>query len=193
MTGFVTRRDTLAACTVLLAGCTTASDGTGQATTAQNNPAIGVIAQMGDLELTSPAFDDGEPIPDKYGKAYENVNPPLEISGVPGDAETLALVMDDPDAPGGTFDHWLAWNIPAGIGAISEGWEPPADVVQGKNDFGNRGYGGPKPPSKHTYRFKLYALDTDLDLPQSADKQRLGTAMDGHVLAQTQLTGTFAP
>lgn len=148
---------------------------------------------MGDLTLTSPAFEAGETIPEKYGKAYQNVNPPLTIDGVPGDATSLVLIMDDPDAPGGTFTHWLAWNVPPDIGTLPEGWTPPEQVVQGENDFGGVGYGGPKPPSEHTYRFKLYALDATLDLSSGADKQALGDAMAGHVLAQTQLKGTFAP
>lgn len=186
-----TRRAVLVACTTIVTGCTGLP---GQRTpTPTDNPAFGDISQMNDLQLSTPAFEAGGTIPDKYGKAYQNVNPPLSIHDIPDEADSLVLIMDDPDAPSGTFTHWLVWNIPPDIDMIPEGWAPPEQVVQGKNDFGNVGFGGPKPPSKHTYRFKLYALDTTLDLSSSASKQALGDTMDGYIEAQTQLTGTFAP
>lgn len=151
---------------------------------------------MGDLELTSPAFADGESIPRKYGYTNQNVNPPLTIDGVPSDAASLALVVDDPDAmepAGKVWDHWVVWNVPPDRTEIPEGWSP-ADAVEGTNDFGETGYDGPNPPDKeHTYRFKLSALDTTLDLQAGATKDDLGRAMEGHVLAQTQLEGTYAP
>lgn len=177
----------LAAVAAMAAGCTDGDEPTA------GDPAAEEATPMGDLQLTSPAFDDGEPIPEKYGRAYENVNPPLEIASVPSEAESLALVMDDPDAPSGTFDHWLVWNIPPDIDRIPEGWDPPSEVVEGENGFGNAGYGGPRPPEEHTYRFELDALDAALELDASAGKEQLGDATDGHVLARTQLTGTFAP
>ena len=148
---------------------------------------------MGDLRLTSSAFEAGATIPGRYGRNEENVNPALAIDGVPPDARSLALVVDDPDAPGGTFTHWLVWNVPPDVDGIPEGWTPPEAVEEGENDFGTVGYGGPAPPSEHTYRFKLFALDTTLDLPGDADAAALGEAMDGHVLARTQLTGTYTP
>ncbi|MFB6132016.1 MAG: YbhB/YbcL family Raf kinase inhibitor-like protein [Halanaeroarchaeum sp.] len=148
---------------------------------------------MTDLTITSSAFDAGEPIPEKYGKAYENLNPPLTVGGVPDEAESLTLIVDDPDAPGGTFLHWLVWNIPPDITDIPAGWEPPSGVVQGENDFGEVGYGGPKPPSEHTYRFKLFAVDTMLELSSGAGVQAVTDAMDGHLVGQDELTGTFAP
>ncbi|MFB6079745.1 MAG: YbhB/YbcL family Raf kinase inhibitor-like protein [Haloferacaceae archaeon] len=149
------------------------------------------------LELSSPAFDDGEPIPEKHGHDAANVSPPLSVSGVPDDAETLALVVDDPDArdPAGTvWDHWIVWNVPPDA-SIPEGWDPTADgAVEGTNDFGERGYGGPAPPDReHTYRFGLYALDATLDLPPTADADDLRDAMAGHVLAEATLEGTYAP
>lgn len=153
----------------------------------------GEVTQMGEIQLTSTAFDDGEPIPDKYGKSFQNVNPPLDIRGVPDAAKSLALVVDDPDAPSDVFDHWLVWNIPPDTTTIPEDWQLPSGVVEGQNDFGNVDYDGPRPPSKHTYRFKLFALDTTLDLERGVKKSALQDAMDGHVLAQTKLTGTFAP
>jgi Raf kinase inhibitor-like YbhB/YbcL family protein len=183
------RRELLAGLAVAVAGCTGPS-----ATTATGTPApTDTDAPMENLTVTSPAFEDGAPIPDRYGKAYENVNPPLRFEGVPDDAASLAVIVDDPDAPGGTFDHWLVWNVPPDTTEIPEGWDPPAGVVQGTNDFGNVRYDGPKPPSEHTYQFEGYALDAELDLERGAKKDALESAMDGHVLASGTLTGTFAP
>ncbi|MCD6415403.1 MAG: YbhB/YbcL family Raf kinase inhibitor-like protein [Planctomycetes bacterium] len=142
------------------------------------------------MELRSAAFEHGGRIPFRYTCDGANVSPPLEISDVPETAAALALVMDDPDAPGGTFDHWLVWNIPPDTTSIPEDSEP--EGVQGKTDFGRRGYGGPCPPDgTHTYRFKLYALDQELSLPQGARKSALEEAMTGHVLAQTLLAGVY--
>jgi len=119
-----------------------------------------------------------------------DVSPPLSIGGVPEGAATLALVMDDPDAPGGTFDHWLVWNIPATTSGVPEGAEPQG--LQGRTDFGRLGYGGPCPPSgTHRYFFKLYALDRELDLPKGSRKPELEAAMAGHVLARAQLQGNY--
>lgn len=148
------------------------------------------------MRLTSPAFGDGEPIPGKYGYTEANVNPPLEVADVPDGTQSLALVLDDPDAvepAGKVWLHWLVWNIPPSRTSIPEDWSP-TDATEGTNDFGTRGYGGPAPPDgTHTYRFKLYALDARLDLSASADERRVGDAMAGHVLSRTQLTGTYGP
>ncbi|MBS3816309.1 MAG: YbhB/YbcL family Raf kinase inhibitor-like protein [Candidatus Thermoplasmatota archaeon] len=148
------------------------------------------------MKLSSPAFSDGEKIPRKYGYTEEDVNPPLEINGVPEDARSLALVMDDPDAvepAGKVWDHWVIWNIEPNTREIRESESPPG-VVEGKNDYGNRGYGGPNPPDKeHTYKFKLYALDKILDIPPSSTKDELRKAMKGHVLDKTLLEGRYAP
>lgn len=176
-----------------VAGCagTDGGDGDDEGEDETDDPAAGEADGEGDLQLSSPAFDDGESIPERYTRDGENVNPPLEIGGVPDGAETVALVVDDPDAPGGTFVHWLAWNVPADVGSIPEGWEPPDQVVEGENDFGNVGYDGPDPPEEHRYRFKLYALETTLELESGADVDALGDAMEGNVLARTQLAGTY--
>jgi Raf kinase inhibitor-like YbhB/YbcL family protein len=153
---------------------------------------------MTDFRLSSPAFGDGDRIPEQYGYTESNVNPPLSIAGVPGDAESLALVVDDPDAmepAGKIWDHWLVWNVPTDIEEIPEDWSP-ADIgaTEGQNDYGEHGYGGPNPPDReHTYRFKCYALDTTLDLSPSADKESLQDAMTGHVLADALLEGTYTP
>lgn len=153
---------------------------------------------MSDLSLSSPAFEDGTRIPEQYGYTADNVNPPLTIDGAPDDAESLALIVDDPDAmkpAGKIWDHWLVWNLPPDIGEIPEAWDADeAGATEGQNDYGEHGYGGPNPPDReHTYRFMLYALDTTLDLPPSADKETLQDAMTGHLLTDAQLEGTYAP
>lgn len=151
---------------------------------------------MSDLELTSPAFTSGESIPDKYGYTNQNRNPPLSIDGVPSDAESIALMVDDPDArepAGKIWDHWVIWNIDPDRTELPEGWET-TDAVEGENDFGETGYGGPNPPDRqHTYQFRLYALDGTLDLPEESTKDEVEESMDGHILAETQLEGTYAP
>lgn len=166
--------------------------GTGPAE--NGNPIRGEIADMDELTLASPAFEDGERIPERYGYDEENVNPPLEIGGVPREAESLALIVDDPDAvepAGKVWDHWIVWNVPPETATIPEGWDPE-EATEGTNDFGEIGYGGPSPPdAEHRYRFKLFALDTRLDLPVETDAEALGDAIDGHVLARAQLDGTY--
>ncbi|WP_049888932.1 YbhB/YbcL family Raf kinase inhibitor-like protein [Natronococcus occultus] len=151
---------------------------------------------MATLTLTSPAFDSGARIPDRYGYDEDNVNPPLEIDGVPEDAETLALIVDDPDAvePAGTiWDHWVVWNVPAETGTIPEDWSDD-DATEGTNDFGEVGYGGPSPPDReHTYRFAVFALETSFDLGSGTDADGLREAMEGYVLADATLEGTYAP
>jgi Raf kinase inhibitor-like YbhB/YbcL family protein len=148
------------------------------------------------LQLSSPAFANGEPIPDQYGYTVEDVNPPLEIDGVPEGTESLALVMDDPDAvepAGKVWDHWVVWNVDPTTATIPEDWTP-SDAEQGSNDYGERGYGGPNPPDgEHTYRLRLFALDQHLDLEPDTTKDDLEAAMDGGVTAEAQLEGTYAP
>ncbi|MEF8813204.1 MAG: YbhB/YbcL family Raf kinase inhibitor-like protein [Halovenus sp.] len=197
----VTRRTVIVGAGVLTVGCLGGDDGEDPAEedsdeppSETTNPATGDIDQLGDLTLTSPAFGDGERIPDKYGLEAENVNPPLQIEDVPDGADSLALVVDDPDAvePAGmVWDHWIVWNVPPETTAIPEDWDPE-NAAEGTNDYGTVGYGGPNPPDReHRYRFKLFALDTTLELPAETDVEALGSAMDGHVLAQTQLDGTY--
>jgi len=143
------------------------------------------------MKLKSSAFEKGGEIPAKYTCDGDDVSPPLEIIDVPEDTETLALVMDDPDAPMGVFDHWVVWNIPADISSIPEDTQP--EGTPGRNDFGRLDYGGPCPPSgTHTYRFKLYALDRDLDLPRGSAKGELQREMEGHVLDESLLTGDYS-
>jgi hypothetical protein len=149
------------------------------------------------MRLSSTAFDDGEAIPRRYGYREENVNPPLELTDVPDDAASVALVVDDPDAvdpAGKVWDHWVVWNLPAEATTIPADWDASGDAAEGVNDYGETGYGGPNPPDgEHTYRFVAYALDTRLDLPVGATKADLESAMEGHVLAEDSLEGTYAP
>ncbi|MCU4719072.1 YbhB/YbcL family Raf kinase inhibitor-like protein [Halapricum hydrolyticum] len=151
---------------------------------------------MTQLTISSPAFRDGEPIPDEYGYTERNVNPPFRISGVPEETETLALVIDDPDAvepAGKVWDHWVVWNVPPEREKIPEGWDAD-DAVEGRNDYGERGYGGPNPPDReHTYRIHLYAADTELELGRRTDADDLRDALEGHVIDEATLEGTYAP
>lgn len=151
------------------------------------------------MEISSRAFEDGAPIPAKYTCDGEDVSPPLEISEVPADAETLALMVDDPDAPGGVFDHWIIWGIPADVDEIPEDVPSSEEVdslggaLQGRNGFGEVGYRGPCPPGgpDHNYRFKLYALDTSVDLSPGVRKEDLEMKMEGHIAAESQIIGTY--
>ena len=146
---------------------------------------------MEKLRITSPAFGDNEAIPSKYTCDGEDVNPELKIENVPVGTKSLALVMDDPDAPDGLWVHWLVWNINPNLRVLVEKAEPRESVV-GKNTWGRNRYGGPCPPSgTHRYMFKLYALDATLDLPGSAGKEQLIEAMDGHILGEALLTGRY--
>jgi hypothetical protein len=143
------------------------------------------------MRLTSAAFENGGRIPSTYTCDGEDISPPLEFHDVPQESVSLALVMDDPDAPNGTWDHWLVWNIPGGTTSIPEDSQP--DGVPGENGWGRLDYGGPCPPSgTHTYRFKLYALDCELSLPEGASKGQLQDAMKGHVLEEASLQGDYS-
>lgn len=150
------------------------------------------------LKLISPAFKDGERIPQKYTCEGKDVSPPLEWSGVPEGTKSFALICDDPDAPMGTWVHWVVYNIPDTTNSLPEG-VPKGNVVlggisQGVTSFGWAGYGGPCPPRgpAHRYFFKLYALDTPLNLEPGATKEKLLKAMEGHILATAQLMGLYS-
>jgi Raf kinase inhibitor-like YbhB/YbcL family protein len=145
---------------------------------------------MADLEVTSSAFAEGERIPERHTCEGENVSPPLSWSGVPEGTISLALIVHDPDAPAGDFVHWLGWGIRADAGGLGEGEGAPAE---GTNGFGQPGYGGPCPPpgSSHRYFHRLYALDRELDVDDGASREELERAMEGGVLAEGQLMGTF--
>ena len=144
---------------------------------------------MKKLSVMSPAFENNKLIPAKYTCDGDDVNPPLAIDGVPEGTKTLAVIVDDPDAPMGTWDHWIVWNIPATASKIAENTVPG---TEGMNDFRRRAYGGPCPPSgTHRYFFKVYALDVKLDLSPTSRKRDVEKAMQGHVLAKAELVGLY--
>lgn len=143
------------------------------------------------MEIASPVFQHNGLIPQKYTCDSEDVNPPLNIMEVPTNAQSLVLIVDDPDAPSGDFVHWVVWNINPGILSIEEN-SVPEGGIQGTTDFGDVGWGGPCPPSGvHHYYFKLYALDTKLDLPVSSKKADVEKAMQGHIIEQAELIGLY--
>jgi Raf kinase inhibitor-like YbhB/YbcL family protein len=143
------------------------------------------------LKLTSPVFENNKNIPPKYGCDGENVNPAVQIEGVPSGTKSLALILDDQDAPRGTYVHWILWNIDPAAKEIKEN-SVPEGAVQGLNDFKKNSYGGPCPPTRpHKYVFKVYALDTRLELGPKSTKADLEKAMEGHLLAQGQLFGVY--
>ncbi|HYS04644.1 MAG TPA: YbhB/YbcL family Raf kinase inhibitor-like protein [Candidatus Dormibacteraeota bacterium] len=147
------------------------------------------------MELKSPAYAHGAPIPLEYTCDGKDISPPLSFTGTAPGTRSLALIADDPDAPVGTWIHWVAWNIPAGVGSLPANLPKKAALQdgtrQGMNDFRRAGYGGPCPPSgTHRYFFRLYALDVTLDLPDTTTRKDLDRAMRGHILAEAELLGT---
>ena len=167
--------------TIIVVGCTFAA------------AAVVAFAAGGTkVKISSPAFQEGGLIPEKFSKYGRNISPELQIEGAPAEAKSLVLVVDDPDAPVGLFTHWLVWNIDPKTTEIGEA-TAPSGVVQGKNDFGETGYGGPQPPSgTHRYFFKIFALDKTLDLKPGAKRQEVDAAMKGHIIAQGQLMGKYS-
>ena len=153
------------------------------------------------MKLTSPSFQHNQPIPKKFTGEGADVSPELKWDGAPAGTKSFALVCDDPDAmsvAGKVWDHWVIWNIPAGTTSLPEGVEKKETVLggarQGLNTWPRLGYNGPMPPpghGVHHYHFKLYALDTELDLPAKSTKKQLEAAMKGHILAQCELIGTY--
>jgi Raf kinase inhibitor-like YbhB/YbcL family protein len=139
------------------------------------------------IDVTSSAFQSGGTIPDRFTCKGANRNPPLRFDGIPKNARSLVLIVDDPDAPGGLFNHWLVWNIAPATSQIAEK-SVPNGAAQGANDFGKLGYGGPCPPSgTHRYYFRVFALDRQLDLDASAKRAALDRALAGHVVARGEL------
>jgi Raf kinase inhibitor-like YbhB/YbcL family protein len=145
---------------------------------------------MKELTVKSSAFEHNKKIPIKYSCHGKDTNPPLTVENVPKEAKTLVLIVDDPDAPMGTFDHWVVWNIPASMGKIEEDSSPG---TEGLNSARARGYTGMCPPSgTHRYFFKVYALDKALDLGFNSTKKDVEKAFEGHVLAKGELIGLFS-
>ena len=150
-----------------------------------------ILLWVAEFLLQSSAFENGEPIPRRHSCEGEDLSPPLAWSGAPEGTRSLALVVDDPDAPVGTFTHWLGWGLEPGTERLGEGEAAP---VEGRNDFGTSGYRGPCPPpghGRHRYSFRLYALDSDPDLRPGASKRELERALEGHTLAVVELVGTY--
>ena len=146
---------------------------------------------MKGLQLVSPVFKHNEFIPEKYTCDGKDINPPLLIENIPSGTKSMALIVDDPDAPAGTWVHWVVWNISPDTKEMKES-SVPEGAQQGVNDFRKHQYGGPCPPSgTHRYFFKLYALDTMLNLGSKAKKSDLEQAMKGHILEKTELVGRF--
>jgi Raf kinase inhibitor-like YbhB/YbcL family protein len=148
------------------------------------------------LKVTSSAFDEGQPIPKQYTGEGDDRSPPLKWEGVPDKTRSLAVLVEDPDAPNGTFTHWVLFNLPADTRELAENASAgklPKGAMQGTNDFDKTGYGGPKPPAgkAHRYYFKVFALNSKLDLDAKAKHAQVAEAMRGHVLADGALMGTY--
>jgi Raf kinase inhibitor-like YbhB/YbcL family protein len=147
--------------------------------------------KMNGLTISSPVFHDNSAIPAKYTCDGKDVNPPLRIDNVPPEAKSLVLIVDDPDAPKGAWVHWVVWNIDPGTNEIQENTVPRGAQL-GVNDFKRHDFGGPCPPSgTHRYFFKLYALDTTLNLPKTTKKVDVEKAMEGHIIARSQVMGLY--
>jgi Raf kinase inhibitor-like YbhB/YbcL family protein len=146
------------------------------------------------MSLSSSAFKDGQPIPVDYTCDGKNISPPLNWSGAPSETQSLLLIVDDPDAPAGVWTHWILWNIPTDTSELVEDFtKSPGTARQGTNDFKKTGYSGPCPPAgkAHRYFFRIFALDTALNLPSGATRKEVDAAMAKHVLAMGQLMGTY--
>jgi Raf kinase inhibitor-like YbhB/YbcL family protein len=144
------------------------------------------------MKLNTNAFPEGGIIPKKYAREGSNMNPPLHLEDIPAKTRSLALIVDDPDAPSGTFNHWLIYNMDPKTRDIKEN-SVPVIATQGRNDFGDVEYVGPQPPSgEHRYFFKAFALDSVLDLPRGARRAELEKAMQGHVVDEAAIMGRYA-
>lgn len=140
------------------------------------------------MQISTKEFVQNQPIPTKFTCQGDDLNPSLMIENIPSNAKTLALIVDDPDAPGGMWVHWVVFNIPI----VNEIFEDSIPGIQGSNDFGRLAYGGPCPPAGvHRYFFKIYALDAELNLKEGASKSALEKAMKPHILEEAQLIGTY--
>ena len=143
------------------------------------------------MKITSQAFQNGDAIPSRFTCEGEDINPPLEISDVPEGTKSLVLIVDDPDAPAGTWVHWLVWDIQPSTLIIPKGARGIG--IEGTHDGRAVGYGGPCPPRgpSHTYRFKVYAMDRMLELRAGADKKMLAKEMEGHIIDMAEIDGEF--
>lgn len=143
------------------------------------------------MRITSPTFEHNSSIPAKYTCDGENISPPLNIEQIPDNAKSLVLIVDDPDAPAGTWVHWLIWNINPNTSSIQENSIPP-NSIEGTTSFGNTGYGGPCPPNgTHRYFFRIYALDTSIELNSTATKSELEKSIVDHIVDHAELIGLY--
>lgn len=169
----------VAAASIILSGCNE-----------NKQPKITTL-QEEKMKIESPVFAENQKIPAKYTCDGANISPPLKFSDVPKNTQSLALIMDDPDAPAGTWVHWTIWNIDPATREIAEG-TVPAGFIEGVTSFGKPGYGGPCPPAGfHRYFFKLWALDAKLDLAGTSTKKDLEKAIEGHILDKSHLVGLY--
>lgn len=147
------------------------------------------------MRISSPAFEEGGHIPNKYGKLLENESPPLRFHDVPSNSSSLVLVVDDPDSKkvsGKIWDHWIVWNIDPKVSKFPE--NKVVDGQEGINDFGERGWGGPNPPDKaHEYRFILYAVDVKLNISEDSNKDSVYSAIRNHVIEKSDLRASYSP
>jgi hypothetical protein len=147
---------------------------------------------MKQITITSPAFEDRGKIPSKYTCDGEDINPPLDFENVPEDTQSLVLIVEDPDAPGKTWVHWVVFNISPTTTHIAED-SVPGRGIEAVTDFGHAGYGGACPPSgTHRYYFKLFALDTELDVTEDVNKAEIEHAMEGHIMEKAELVGLYS-
>ena len=189
---------TLLVLAILLSGCTEVEDAEIEemsstedaSNTSKKTDNIGMgVVDVSEISVLSSAFENNGTIPVKYTCDGENINPPLEFSGVPDSAKSLVLIVDDPDAPGGTFTHWVVWAI-ASDAKIEEN---SILGIEGMNDFRKSSYGGPCPPSgTHRYFFTVYALDTDIDVNPGSSRHDVEKAMEGHIIAKGYLMGKYS-
>lgn len=157
----------------------------------ENRQKQAVTTSVNIMKILSPVFTNNQAIPIKYSCDGANVNPPLTFSEIPANTKSLALIVDDPDAPVGTFTHWLMWNIDPKTAEVKEN-SVPGGAIQGKNSAGTNNWISPCPPSgQHRYYFKVYALDTSLNLASGSDRQALENAMKGHIVATGELMGVY--
>lgn len=173
---------------VFLVSCTQVTTQVNTEVTTQVDTQKTSSQEVINMKITSPAFKHNANMPSKYTCDGQNINPQLEISDIPKGTQSLVLIVDDPDAPMGTWVHWVVWNIPV-TNTIKEDSVPG---VEGLNDFRKNSYGGPCPPSgTHKYFFKIYAIDGKLNIDISAKKRDVEEAMEGHVLAKAELIGLY--
>lgn len=180
----------LAATVLVLAVVGCAGEGPGDGSGEAATPAPGVAA----LDVSSAAFEDGQPIPTQHTCDGEDISPPLSWRGAPASTAGFAILVSDPDAPGGTFTHWVVAGIDGETTSLEAG-DVPTGGIQGTNDFGESSWGGPCPPpgdEPHRYRFTVQATDTNVDLGPDATAEDLRAALDGHVVAEGTLTGSYA-